>query len=450
MARKVDLSRYRYASKKVHYREILDWYGERDDWKEPDGYVIPSGSLCRYTRPPDDGNLYRLPHQHILEGFDETYILKARQNGGTRMMIYYLMGKIRAGKPGDLGFCAAQNFTNAVQLYIDGVHGFNVLFPDEWESITRTSPAILKHVNGVEVHVKSGAPDGWRGDSYKWGAIDELREWNERELQAATGTVSGGGEIIYATTPYIGNPVVEDMLEKAYANERAQVITFDFWNNPYLTDSYRLGMIHKWGIDTIFGKQEFWGDLTVDGGTPLFPRQYRKVSSVSGLEEVCVGVDPSQKASSAGLTGIVAGGVKGEDYYALKARQIRGGWDEWIPAAMNLARELRAQYGCPVSIELEGNNANGAAGAFQLIDPTIPAREVYAKESKNARAGQLAGAYSRGNVYHLDDNSLEELEREMRVFPKFLPGASHADLVDSWVHCFNRLSRPRHIGFHWL
>jgi phage terminase large subunit-like protein len=77
-------------------------------------------------------------------------------------------------------------------------------------------------------------------------------------------------------------------------------------------------------------------------------------------------------------------------------------------------------------------------GTIHAVDPAVPVRKVYARQSKKERAEPVAALYGRGWVHHV--GYFADLEAQMT---SWVPGDEKSpDRLDALVHLVTALLQP--------
>lgn len=159
------------------------------------------------------------------------------------------------------------------------------------------------------------------------------------------------------------------------------------------------------------GRQEIYAQILDDNPGALWSRNWYQYRAAPDLTKIVVAIDPQATRKVGHETGIVAAGrAHNGDGYVLADRSGNYAPREWARRAIDLAREVEADY-----IIGEGNNGG------EMIEEVIrgalnegeempcPYEMIWASRGKRTRAEPVAVRYEQGKVYHVQIfNELED------------------------------------------
>lgn len=397
----------------------------------------------------------------LITGYFPTARSKQRPPAGDWwlwvMMAGRGFGKTRSGTewlveraltdPGDY-FLAAPTFHDMRAIAVEGARSglLAVLrrrtVPHTWNLSSRQ----VTLGNGSMIQCGS-AEDGdrWRGYNFKGGWCDELGAWRYpdsfTQIRLAT-RIGDRPQIVATTTPRRSSALVKDLVLRD--DPRIVVTPGSTWENEaHLSDSFLDEMRRAYGGTTI-GRQELEGELLLDIPGALWTPdliEAARVDAAPAMSTVVVGVDPAvTSGEDADLTGIVAVGRDGDDFYVLDDRSSRLSPDGTARTAIGLLDELEGDR-----IVGEVNNGGDYIGTvIRHADRQVAYRSVRASRGKVVRAQPVASLYEQGRVHHV--GHLPELEEQLCQWTPDDPGSP--DRMDALVWAVTDLGesvkrRPR-------
>jgi phage terminase large subunit-like protein len=95
-------------------------------------------------------------------------------------------------------------------------------------------------------------------------------------------------------------------------------------------------------------------------------------------------------------------------------------------------------WGAEAVVAETNQGADMVRGTIHAVDPAVPVRKVYARQSKKERAEPVAALYGRGWVHHV--GYFADLEAQMT---SWVPGDEKSpDRLDALVHLVTALLQP--------
>jgi phage terminase large subunit-like protein len=304
----------------------------------------------------------------------------------------------------------------------------------EW-SLTKSTITLA---NGSQL-ICGGAdePDRGRGYNFSGGWADELASWRRPDAwsQIRFGTRLGRAQIVATTTP---RPT--DLIRDLVADPTVHITrgsTFD--NAANLSPEAIAELERKYG-GTRAGRQELEGELLTDVPGALWTLEMidaaRHHGPLPDFDRVVVGVDPAvTSGEDSDLTGVVAVGKAGDEFWVLADRSGRYTPDGTARVAIDLLDELGGDR-----IVGEVNNGGDYIGTvLRHADRDVPYSTVHASRGKHTRAEPVAGLYEQGRAHHVE--AFVDLEDELCTWT--VDSRKSPDRMDALVWAFTDLMEGR-------
>ena len=190
------------------------------------------------------------------------------------------------------------------------------------------------------------------------------------------------------------------------------------------------------------------GEFSDDDEVTLWSADmFQRVARVDDIEELVVAVDPSGSAGG-DEAGIVASGRKGNEYYVLRDRSLKGTPERWAREAVRLYDEMQADrivvernFGgdmCRSTLTMVAREMHRAG---ERPTDHVALEDVVASRGKVLRAEPVSALYEAGQVYHV--GKLNDLEDECCSFTSTWRRGEHdsPNRVDALVFSISHLMR---------
>ena len=333
-------------------------------------------------------------------------------------------------------------------VMIEGGSGLLSVFPPhERPKYEPSIRRIVFHTGGVGHVYSSEQPDHLRGPQHDTAWCDELATFKARDAwdNLQMGLRLGTPRQIVTTTPrpvaamreLVGNPNTVLTRDTSYAN-RANLAPAFFDQVIQMYEGTGRGQQEIMGLllDSLPGA--LWtramirhlGEKDSDG-LPLAP------SKLPALTRKVIGVDPSigdgETSDECGIVGV----GQGDDgkLYVLGDWSVRASPLKWARQVVRAYHEIKADY---ILIERNAGGRGLLRANINSVEPGLPIRSVWAKETKEMRASNPALKYELGEVYHA--KPMPKLEDQLCTW---IPGDGPSpDRLDALVWAVRSLSRP--------
>ena len=299
----------------------------------------------------------------------------------------------------------APTFHDAREVMIEGESGLrNIGYPSERPDFA-PSRRQLKWPNGAVGHVFTAEdPDGLRGPQFDAAWADEFCAWTYPEqtlsnLRLAL-RLGNNPQLVMTTTPKPVPALKKLLAAKGLLISRGS--TAD--NEDNLAPTFLTAMEEAYG-GTRLGRQELSGEYIEDLDGALWTRAMLEAAYTDerpNCERIILAIDPPvTSGANSDACGLIVAGLCGEGRKAkafiLHDGTVQGRSPEgWAKAALSLARGWEADY-----IVAETNQGGElVSSVLNMLDPSMPVRNVYASRSKAIRAEPVALLYEQGRVAH--------------------------------------------------
>jgi phage terminase large subunit-like protein len=287
-------------------------------------------------------------------------------------------------------------------------------------------------------------PDRLRGFSFEWAWADELGAW--RRMRAAWDNLQlcirkgGRPQVCITTTPRPVALIGELVSEARRQTGRVVLTTGTVYDNRANLSAAFFEQIVSRYEGTSLAAQELSGEYLASLPGALFTREmFRHGAPPEKFRRVIVAVDPAVSSGDrADETGIVACGLDFDGRgWVLGDYSLRGSPAEWVSA---VARAC-ADHGA--SMIVAEKNQGGELVSHTLLtsgEQLPPVELVHASKSKGQRAEPVSLLYEKGQVYHSEAASLEDLEQQLCLLCRDgFGGAGSPDRADALVHGLSAL-----------
>jgi len=282
--------------------------------------------------------------------------------------------------------------------------------------------------------------DTLRGDYADRLIFDEWQLMNESawEMVGAPMLLDNNGDAVFIYTPpspktrsvsKADDPMhAAKLFKKAQENPDWGTFHFTSFDNPYISKVAIEDL--KKDMTSLAYRMEIMAEDIDDNPSAVWKRDWieeNRVLSVSDLDRVVVGVDPS--ATKAGdECGIVIVGGKLIDAkvhtYTLADESFRASPKEWA------SRAVWAYYKHEADCIVAESNQGGemVSETIATVDPNVPVYLVHASRGKAIRAEPISAIYEQGRGHHV--GVFENLEDEMCMWQ---PGMTSPNRMDALV-----------------
>ncbi|MDB2438405.1 terminase family protein [Hellea sp.] len=349
--------------------------------------------------------IYARPHQ--IPASDDWLmwlLLGGRGSGKTRTGAEWIREQVTVHGKSRIAL-VAPTFHDAREVMIEGESGLrNIGYQSERPHFS-PSRRQLKWPNGAVGHVFTAEdPDGLRGPQFDAAWADEFCAWTYPEqtlsnlrLALRLGT---NPQLVLTTTPKPVPALKKLLAAKGLLISRGS--TAD--NEDNLAPTFLSAMEEAYG-GTRLGRQELSGEYIEDLDGALWTRSMLEAAYTDerpDCERIILAIDPPvTSGANSDACGLIVAGLRGEGRKAkafiLHDGTVQGRSPEgWAKAALSLARGWEADY-----IVAETNQGGElVSSVLNMLDPSMPVRNVYASRSKAIRAEPVALLYEQGRVAH--------------------------------------------------
>ena len=348
-----------------------------------------------------------------------------------------------------VGQLVSKTFSDVKDVQIEGVSGLRACaqrrgYPLEF----RHGDQLVVHPNGATWKMFSAEkPDKPRGYACNSVWMDEIAAWPETKAIECFDNVMfawrtmGWARMTITTTPR-PNPIMFRLLHSEALKNRIAITRDTTHSNRANLNPDSYAAMCELYTGTSVGRQELLGELLELTG-PIVSQDTihaHRVRHAPDLGEIIVSVDPavtSKRDSDA--TGIIVVGkdmLRPAHAYVLDDRtQQRASWSTWGLAVVRAFDEWGANKvvaevnqggeGIEEQIKRSAEHYSQEVGREVIV----PVSNVWAKQSKKARAEPVGALYERGRVHHVGE--LRQLEKEITTW---VPGLASPDRMDALVH----------------
>lgn len=297
--------------------------------------------------------------------------------------------------------------------------------------------------NGTRIKGFSAAePQRLRGPQHHRAWCDEVGAWTypeETMAQVEMGLRLGENPQMLITTTPIPSQTIKELVAKSQdATSGVRLIHGKTSENEGNVSDKWMKLLRAKYEGTRLGRQEL--DAEVLGDTPgalwtMNILDETRVRNAPALKKIVVGVDPAVTANTdSDETGIVVDGLGEDDHgYCIADETVtQASPDTWAKAAIAAYHRWGANY-----IVVEVNNGGDLVKKMlNLIDPTIPVKEVRASVGKFARAEPISMLYEQRKIHHVGCHA--KLESQLTTY---VPGVSKKspDRLDAHVWAMTEL-----------
>jgi predicted phage terminase large subunit-like protein len=328
-------------------------------------------------------------------------------------------------------------------VMIEGQSGLLPVHPPHERPKFESSKRQLKWPNGAIATVYSAERYGQlRGPQFDGAWIDELAKfrgadevWDHLNLALRIGK---NPRVIITTTP---KPL--RLIKKIVNAEGKWAVvtrgaTYD--NSQNLSPAF-IEFIRSEYEGTRLGAQEVYGEILDDREGALWTLELIEKAKFEETDKptlirIVIGVDPATRGQKTNdETGIIVAGV-GEDKKAYVLEDLSGHFspNEW---ALRVVQAYQRYHADKVVAEIN-QGGDMVEALLKTHAPTIRYKGVHALRSKVMRAEPVVALYEQGKVYHVHNNDLRLLERQMT---EYKPGSSRVspDRLDALVWALTEL-----------
>lgn len=348
-----------------------------------------------------------------------------------------------------VGQLVSKTFSDVKDVQIEGESGLMACAQRRGYALDfRRGDQLVVHPNGASWKMFSAEkPDKPRGYACNSVWMDEIAAWPITKAISCFDNVmfawrtKGWARMSITTTPQ-ANPIMFRLLRDPALAEQIAITRSTTHDNAANLNPVTYAAMCSLYDGTSVGRQEMLGELLELAG-PIVSQDTihaHRVRHAPELGEIIVSVDPavtSKKDSDA--TGII---VVGKDMqrpahtYVLDDRtRQRAKWSEWGHAVVQAFDDWgAAKVIAEVNQGGEGieEQIHESAEAYSREvgrEVVVPVVNVWAKQSKKARAEPVGALYERGRVHHV--GVLDKLEKELT---NWVPGLKSPDRMDALVH----------------
>jgi len=286
-------------------------------------------------------------------------------------------------------------------------------------------------------------PDRLRGPQHEKAVCDELAAW--KKLQQTWDMLQFGlrlgknPQTMIPTTPRPLKPIKEILADPNTVETYGT--TYD--NKSNLASQFFSRIIKRYQGSRL-GRQEIDAEILEDNPDALFNRENidnNRQDKHPPLRRIVIALDPSgTNKETSDECGICAVGMAGNNqiskFYVLADRSCRKDPNSWAKVAVNLYRELKADY-----IVAETNfGGDMVKSVINNIDPHIKVKAVHASRGKAIRAEPVSVLYEQNRVHHI--GFFPKLEDEMCQWDP-LDSSYSPNRLDALVWGVTNLMRKR-------
>ena len=284
------------------------------------------------------------------------------------------------------------------------------------------SKASLYYPNGAVINLVSSeaGSDSIRGANNHIVIMDEAffcYENYEFFIQAQMTLRAGISKMLLTSTP-IACPLAIELYGRAEQGDGVKLITGKTTDNAVnLSDTFMDAVVKRFS-GTSLAKQELEGQLILSNAGAMWQPETLDNNRVHAwevpeIEAYAIGVDPAlSNNKQSDLTGLVVVG-KGVDgiLYVVADHSARHSAAGWVDAVHALYDQYSAKADTVCVVE---SNALGNQTTVVLTRdyPRLPIKTVHSHTSKKARIMPTALSYERGEVKHVKESNLADLEAE--------------------------------------
>ena len=323
------------------------------------------------------------------------------------------------------------------QIMIEGESGLLNVFPPSQRPMWVPSKRELRfHTGALAITYSSENPEQLRGPSNDTAWVDELASFKTRnawdELQMTMRR--GESQQVVSTTP---KP--KQLIRELVKNEFT-VVTHEssYANRSNLSRAYFASAIRPYE-GTARGQQEIMGILLDSLPGALWTREMIRYRETPATMRRVIGVDPSlgdgEEADECGIVGV--GLADDGKLDVLGDWSVRASPLKWARQVIRAYHEIKANY-----IVIESNAGGKVLLKMNLdqVEPDLPIRDVWAKESKEMRASNASLRYENHQVFHA--RPMPDLEDQLCTW---IPGEGKSpDRLDALVHAIRSLTTPQY------
>ena len=379
-----------------------------------------------FTRPP----------QIPPEGDWLTWLyLAGRGAGKTRAAAEWIRKRVVDGGAKRIAL-VGRTTPDVRQIMIEGESGLLNVFPPSQRPVWVPSKRELRfHTGALAITYSSENPEQLRGPSNDTAWVDELASFKTRnawdELQMTLRR--GESQQVVSTTPK-PKQLLRELVKSEFT-----LVTHEssYANRVNLSRAYFASAIRPYE-GTARGQQEIMGMLLDSLPGALWTREMIRYRETPATTRKVIGVDPSlgdgEDSDECGIVGV--GLAEDDTLDVLGDWSVRASPLKWARQVVRAYHEIEADY-----IVIERNAGGKALLKMNLdqVDPGLPIRDVWAKESKEMRASNPALKYELGQVYHA--HPMPDLEDQLCTW---IPGEGPSpDRLDALVWAIRSLTSPQ-------
>jgi len=269
--------------------------------------------------------------------------------------------------------------------------------------------------------------------------VEEAQSFSERSLELLRPTIrKPGSELWFSWNPRTDRDPVDMLLRGPNPPENSIVVKSNWMDNPFfpqvLEEERRFDYKHnpqRYGHiwDGEYEPQAIGAIWTKD----IIDRNRKE--SAPEMGRVLVGIDPAiSSEEQSNETGIITGGLSGEEGYVLADNSINGTPEQWGRAAV-AAYDL---YEADAIVAEVNQGGEMVEHVIHSIRPNIKVIKVRATRGKHVRAEPISSLYALNRIHHV--GNFPELERQMcLVTAEGYEGTGSCDRVDAAVWVFAQL-----------
>lgn len=349
-----------------------------------------------------------------------------------------------------VGQLVSKTFSDVKRVQIEGESGLMACAHRRGYSLDfQIGNQRVVHPNGATWQMFSAEkPDAPRGSQCNSAWLDEIAAWPETKAIECFDNVMfawrlpGAAPRMTITTTPKPNPIMFRLLRSDALRNRIAITRDTTHSNRANLNPDAYATMCELYEGTSIGRQEMLGELLELAG-PIVTQDVihaHRVRHAAPLGQIVVSVDPavtSKKDSDA--TGIIVVGAdmqRPAHVYVLDDRtQQRAKWAEWGRAVVlafdewGAAKVIAEVNQGGEGIEEQIHESAEAYSAEVGREVVVPVVNVWAKQSKKARAEPVGALYERGRVHHVGE--LRQLEKELT---NWVPGMPSPDRMDALVH----------------
>lgn len=299
-------------------------------------------------------------------------------------------------------------FPNGSTIWIGGLDEktrTDKILGNEYATVFLNEASQISFESRETLVTRINPPDGMRGI--------ELVDYNPPSIQ------HWGYQVFHKREFPDGRPVPEDDFA---------LIKINPIDNPHLSPEYVERLKH---LSPAKRKRFLEGEYALDAGSLWRRAWFRYGAPPPGLHRVVIGVDPAGSAHGDEI-GIVAVGMKDDEYYVLDDVSCHGTPNEWAAVVASIYNKWEAD----AVIAEKNYGGDMVEHTIKSAQKSLNVRLVNASRGKVVRAEPISALYEQGKVTHR--TAFADMEDEMCIYE---PGGDFSpNRLDAAVWALSELS----------